>query len=63
MDNALNYLLKKLNEERSNVINTMVQGTLDHGAYKNLCGAIQGLDFAAELVKDLATKLEQQEDE
>jgi hypothetical protein len=60
----LAYLLKKLEERRTDLMLHMVQGTLpDHAEYKRLCGVIQGLDHAAEDIKDLATKLEQQENE
>lgn len=59
MDNAFAFLLKKLEERRTSLIDHMAQGTLvDHGEYKKICGTIQGLDHAAEEIKDLATKME-----
>ena len=56
--NALEYLDSKLKEERSVIIDSIVQGKLDEGEYKRLCGAIQGLDLARNHIKDLAQRLE-----
>lgn len=60
MDTAFDFLLKKLEERRMELMKHMVQGTLaDHAEYKRICGVIQGLDHAAAEIKDLATKMEQ----
>ena len=56
--NALEYLDSKLKEERTLVIETLVQGKLDEGEYKRLCGALQGLDLARNQIKDLAKRME-----
>jgi hypothetical protein len=56
--NALEYLDSKLKEERSVIIDSIVQGKLDEAEYKRLCGALQGLDLASNLIKDLATRME-----
>ena len=56
--NALEYLEAKLKEERTLIVESLIQGKLDEGEYKRLCGAIQGLDLAAGYIKDLATRLE-----
>ena len=58
--NALEYLDTRLQEERMLIIDTLIQGKLDEGEYKRLCGALQGLDLAASYIKDLAKRLEQE---
>lgn len=60
--NALEYLDSKLKEERSVIIDSIVQGKLDEPEYKRLCGALQGLDLASNLIKDLATRMEQNDE-
>ena len=56
--NALEYLDTKLQEERTLIIETLIQGKLEEGEYKRLCGALQGLDLARNHIKDLETRLE-----
>ena len=57
--NALEYLESKLREERIAIVDTVVQGKLDEGEYKRLCGALQGLDLAVGYIKDLAKRIEE----
>ena len=59
--NALEYLESKLQEERDLIVGTLIQGKLDEGEYKRLCGALQGLDVAKNHIKDLAKRIEQDE--
>lgn len=59
--NALEYLDSKLQEERSLIIEALVQGKLDEAEYKRLCGALQGLELAKNHIKDLAKRIEQDE--
>lgn len=59
--NALEYLDSKLQEERSLIIEALIQGKLDEAEYKRLCGALQGLDLAKNHIKDLAKRIEQDE--
>ena len=59
--NALEYLDTKLKEERSLIVDTLIQGKLGEGEYKRLCGALQGLDLAKNQIKDLAKRMEQDE--
>jgi hypothetical protein len=54
----LEYLKAKLEEERVFIINHLVQGSLDVGEYKRLCGALQGLDLAKNHINDLAKRME-----
>ena len=56
--NALEYLESKFREERMLIIENLIQGKLDEGEYKRLCGALQGLDLATNYIKDLAKRLE-----
>ena len=58
--NALEYLDTRLQEERMLVIDTLIQGKLDEGEYKRLCGALQGLDLAVSYIKDLAKRMDEE---
>ena len=57
--NALEYLESKLKEERTLIVENLIQGKLDEGEYKRLCGALQGLDLATGYIKDLAKRIEE----
>ena len=57
--NALEYLETKLKEERTLIVENLIQGKLDEGEYKRLCGALQGLDLATGYIKDLAKRIEE----
>ena len=59
--NALEYLETRLREERIAIVDTLVQGKLNEGEYKRLCGALQGLDLAINHIKDLAKRMDQDE--
>ena len=58
--NALEYLESKLKEERTLIVDNLVQGKLDEGEYKRLCGALQGLDLAVGYIKDLAKRIDEE---
>ena len=58
--NALEYLEVKIKEERTLIVENLVQGKLDEGEYKRLCGALQGLDLATSYIKDLAKRMEEE---
>jgi hypothetical protein len=60
--NALEYLDSKLQEERIVIIDSLIQGKLDEGEYKRLCGALQGLDLARNHIKDLAKRMERDDE-
>ena len=60
--NALEYLTSKFEEERTLIVATLVQGKLDEGEYKRLCGALQGLELAKNHIKDLAKRLEREDE-
>ena len=55
----LEYLKSKIEEERSNVVSFLSQGTIkDIEEYRRLCGVIQGLDAAKVLILDLEKRME-----
>jgi hypothetical protein len=58
--NALEYLETKLKEERTLIVESIIQGKLDEGEYKRLCGALQGLDLAIGYIKDLAKRMDEE---
>lgn len=60
--NALEYLDSKLKDERILIVENLTQGKLNEGEYKRLCGAIQGLDLARNHIKDLAQRLEREDE-
>ena len=60
--NALEYLTAKLDDERTLIVEALIQGKLDEGEYKRLCGALQGLDLAKNHIKDLARRLERDDE-
>lgn len=55
---ALDYLLKQTEEQRTIVIDSILSGNISDYEYRRLVGVIQGLDFNTQLIKDLAKKLE-----
>ena len=60
--NALEYLDSKLQDERTLIIEALIQGKLDESEYKRLCGALQGLDLAKNHIRDLAKRLERDDE-
>jgi hypothetical protein len=58
--NALEYLETKLKEERTLIVENLIQGKLNEGEYKRLCGALQGLDLAVNHIKDLAKRIDEE---
>jgi hypothetical protein len=63
-DNVYDYLISKLVERQEEVASHICTGRLaDHQEYRSLCGFIDGLKYAEELVRDLAKRQEQDADE
>ena len=60
--NALEYLEAKLQDERILIVETLTQGKLNEGEYKRLCGTLQGLELAKNHIKDLAKRLERDDE-
>ena len=63
-NNAFDYLLSKLDEARQHHAQFLSGGgASDYADYCRLCGVIQGLDTAKNLISDLAKRLEEDPDE
>jgi hypothetical protein len=64
-NNALEYLVSKLKDERVSITEYMARGNSvkDYADYQRLCGIVQGLDFATLTINDLAKRLENDADE
>ena len=56
--NALEYLESKIEDEVNTIVAYLIQGSLDGAEYKLLCGKLQGLELAKNIIKDLAKRLE-----
>ena len=64
MDQTLDFLKTKFLEERKEIEQFISQGSLkDIAEYAKLCGVIQGPDRALGVVTELATRMEQEDDE
>jgi hypothetical protein len=54
----LDLLLKKLEEERKQIVENLADGVAkDHAEYQHLCGVIRGLLTAQREINDLLRKL------
>lgn len=52
------YLLSRLQDKKQSTAEHMARGhAKDYAEYRQLCGLIQGLEFAENLVNDLAKRL------
>ena len=59
LEKTLQIIAQKLDEERTNVIESLGDATAkDYGEYKYACGVVRGLLIAKSLVIDLASNLE-----
>ena len=56
---ASEYLIKKLKEQREIVKDEVIRLALSQDEYSRLRGVVQGLDYAAQLILDLARKVEE----
>ena len=56
---ASEYLIKKLNEQRDVIKDEVIRQTLSQEEYSRLRGVTQGLDYAMQLISDLAKKVEE----
>ena len=60
----LDYINSKLDERRIEIEQHLGRGTAkSFEEYQKLCGIVQGLDTAKQIVADLAQRMEQDEDE
>ena len=56
---ASEYLIKKLNEQRELIKEELIRQALSQEEYSRLRGIVQGLEHAAQLISDLAKKVEE----
>ena len=56
---AAEYLTKKLREQREIIKDEVIRQALPQEEYSRLRGVTQGLDFAVQLILDLAKKVEE----
>ena len=56
---ASEYLIKKLSEQRDVIKDEVIRQTLSQEEYSRLRGVTQGLDYAMQLISDLAKKVEE----
>lgn len=61
---AVLYLHSKLDEQAQTVSEHITRGNVkDYAEYQRLCGVIQGLNHAKQIIDDLAKRLEEGADE
>ena len=59
----LDYVESKLNERREQLKETLASGVVkDYSEYQRLCGVISGLDYATQIILDLAKRLEKEDE-
>jgi hypothetical protein len=59
----LAYTVKQLVEQRESYANAVSRGSAkDYAEYKHLCGLIQGLMQAEDIINDLVQKMEKSDD-
>ena len=64
MDQSLELLLSRIEDQRKTVLINLVDGAAkDYASYTNMTGYIRGLSVAESIIKDLAQKMETFEDE
>jgi uncharacterized membrane-anchored protein YhcB (DUF1043 family) len=62
--NEMEYIKSKLDERRIEIEQHLGRGAAkNYDEYQKLCGAIQGLGFANEILADLAQRMETDADE
>ena len=64
MDQTLELLLSRIDEQRKTVLMNLGDGAAkDYASYTNMTGYIRGLSVAESIIKDLAQRMETFEDE
>ena len=57
------YLVKEIVKQRETYETALQRGSAkDYAEYKNLCGIIQGLTTAEQIINDLVQKMEKSDD-
>jgi hypothetical protein len=60
---TLNHLVKELSQQKLSYEQACARGSAkDFAEYKHLCGVLQGLGAAIELITDLVQKMERDDD-
>jgi hypothetical protein len=60
---GIELLLKRNEDERKALIEVIVSGSAsDFANYKHICGVIRGLDLADEHIRDLAKRMNDNDD-
>lgn len=59
-ESAFSIMNRNLDEQRNTAIENILSGRATPEEYHRLCGVIQGIDFAKEIMKDLATRMERE---
>ncbi|NDG62482.1 MAG: hypothetical protein EBY29_03315 [Planctomycetes bacterium] len=62
-ESGLELIISQLNAQIEKVKDCMVVQALEHPEYLRLRGLIQGLEYAKEIIKDLAKRMENDTDE
>ena len=63
-DSSFDYLINKLNERCAEIEQHLGGGAAKtYDEYQKLCGFIQGLEYARQLISDLAERMEKGNDE
>ena len=64
MDQTLELLLSRIEDQRKQVIFNMADGAAkDFASYQNMVGYIRGLSVSESIIKDLAQRMETYDDE
>lgn len=60
---AVEYMLKQLTDERSRAAASVLSGRVSMEEYHRLCGVLQGLNYAEELIKSTIRMVAEEEDD
>jgi hypothetical protein len=64
MDQTLELLLSRIDDQRKTVLNNLGDGAAkDYASYTNMVGYIRGLSVTESMIKDLAQRMETFDDE
>ena len=61
-ENVLGHLVHLLKDQRESVKEDMVRGMMSFEMYHKQCGVVRGLDYAVQLIEDLAKQLERDDE-
>jgi len=61
-DTGLELLTRQINSQIERVKDCMIEQQLEHPEYLRLRGLIQGLDYAKQIINDLAKRMEEDDE-